>query len=134
MFWFFFKSSPPQNSPPQEKLRIGEILYSVHEHLYYDKSVQAAPLTEFIIVEGKVVRFIKGDYTQAVIHAEVDHILRVYYYKISDLEKRLFRRYEDAVGIAVQKTENFERAWGWCVGKLRRPWEIKRGCDNNGND
>lgn len=120
MFWFFFK-----NSPTQEKIRIGDTLYSVHEHLYYDKSISAAPLLEYIIAEGKAARFIKGGYTQVAIHAVVDHVLMVYYYKTSDLGKSFFWKYEDAVRVAIRATEEHERVWGWCVGKLRRPWENK---------
>lgn len=125
MFWIFFDDSPPQSSSQKGKIRIGEILYSVHEHLYYDKSVRTAPFLEYIIAEGKAVRFITGGYTQVVIHAEVDHILKVYHYKISDLGKSFFRKYEDAVRVAARTTEEYERAWGWCDGKLRRPWENK---------
>ena len=58
-----------------------------------------------------------------MIHAEVDHVLKVYFYKISGLEKSFFRKYEDAVQAAIRATEEYERVWGWCDGKLRRTWE-----------
>lgn len=126
MFWSFFYNSSPQGNHHKKhfsEIKIGDTLYSVHEHLYYDKSISVAPLLEYIIAEGKAARFVKGGYTQVVIHAVVDHVLRVYYYKISDLEKSFFRKYEDAVRVAIRATEEHERVWGWCDGKLRRPWE-----------
>lgn len=126
MFWVFFECSSSQRKIRKKhftNIKIGDILYSVHEHLYYDKSVQDAPFIEYIVVKGKAVRFIKGGYTQVVIHAEVDHILKVYFYKISDLEKSFFRKYEDAVRAAIHATEEYERVWGRFYGKLRRPWE-----------
>lgn len=125
MFWFFFKDNSLKGMSKKEKIKIGDILYSVHEHLYYDRNIQAAPIKEYIVVEGKAVRFIKGGYTQVAIHAEVDHVLNVYYYKPSDFEKCLFRKYEDAVQAAICMTEEYERVWGWCDGRLRRPWENK---------
>ena len=126
MFWFFFLNSSPKGRPRKKhfsKIKIGDTLYSVQEHLYYDKRIKAAPFFEYIVVKGKAVRFIKGGYTQVVIHAEVDHVLEVYFYKISGLGKSFFRRYEDAVQAAIRATEEYERVWGWCDGKLRRPWE-----------
>ena len=126
MFWIFFNNSSPQGNHHKKrfpKIKIGDILYSVHEHLYYDKSIKDAPFFEYIVVKGEAVRFIKGGYTQVVIHAEVDHVLEVYFYKISGLEKSFFRKYEDAVRAAIRATEEYERVWGWCDGKLRRSWE-----------
>lgn len=123
MFWFFFKDNSPKGMNIKEEIKIGDILYSVQEHLYYDRNIQVAPLKEYIVVEGKAARFIKGSYTEVAIHAEVDHVLHVYYYKTSDLEKCLFRKYEDAVQAAIRVTDEYERIWGRYLGKLRRPWE-----------
>lgn len=104
-------------------VKTGDTLYFVQEHLYYDKSKQTAPFFEYIVVEGKVVRFNKGGYTEIVLHAKVDHILNVYYYKTSDFEKSIFRDYKDAVRQAIRATEMHERKWEWMDGKLRRTWE-----------
>lgn len=105
------------------QIAIGETLYSVHEHLYYDKNISPAPLLEYIVVDGKVVRFVKGGYTQVVIRAEVDHVTKLYFFKTTELEKTFFRKYKDALQLAIRRTEEHERAWGWCEGKLRRNWE-----------
>lgn len=109
VFWFFFKDNSPKGTNKKEGIKIGDILYSVHEHLYYDWNIQVAPLKEYIVVEGKAVRFIKGGYTQVEINATVDHVLQVYYYKPSDLGKCLFRKYEDAVQSAIRVTDKYER-------------------------
>lgn len=102
---------------------IGETLYSVHEHRYYDKSIKPAPLLEYIIAKGTAIRFIKGGYTQIVIRAEVDCVTELYFYKTTELGKTFFRKYEDAVQLAMRMTEEHERVWGWCDGKLRKPWQ-----------
>lgn len=110
----------------KKRPKIGTKMYMVKEHLFYIAGYPA-PVLEYCICEGEVRRFITLNHTEIELIALSPEGYRTpYYYKTSDVNKRVFFTLQEAVLLAKQKTEKYERTWGW-IGvpdiPMRRPWE-----------
>ena len=105
---------------------IGETLYVVREHLYYQVG-HAGPLLEYVVCEGKLRDFIEGKYVQMMLLLRGAGANNLAYPKLNDLGKTVFRTVREAALLAKEMTEDYERRWAftarWGDIPLRRPWE-----------
>lgn len=105
---------------------IGSILWDVHEHLYYDKSVTVSPLKEYVVTLGEVVGFFEGGFVEVKMVGEVPgHGRMPRHHKLSDIDKSMvFRTPRGAALYAKALTEEYEKTWGWTKDPpMRRTWE-----------
>ncbi len=107
---------------------IGTTMYTVWEHLYYDRSVRTGPLMEYVVCEGKVTGFFEGSWLDIKLRGpNADGHLTPYTRRLQDIGRTVFYTEREAAELARRKTEDYERRWGW-VGSpdipLRRPWEV----------
>ena len=110
----------------QERPEIGSILWDVHEHLYYDKSVRISPLTEYVVTPGEVVGYFEGGFVEVKLVGEVPgHGRLPRHHKLSDIGKRkVFYTAREAALYAKELTEKHERTWAWTKDPpMRRTWE-----------
>lgn len=105
---------------------LGTKMYCVVEHLYYVKGV-AAPLLEYCVFEGEVARLITIRYTDIELCGKGPNgYVELHYYRVSEIGKKVFYTQQEAVQLAKEMTERYERIWGWEGAPwvpLRRPWE-----------
>ena len=99
---------------------IGTKMYSVHENHYYVPG-KAAPEKEYIVTEAEVREFFTGRFTEIKLISLSTQYREVYFYKLSDIGKRLFYTPAEAALLAKEMTEKYEKTWG---ETLRRTWEI----------
>lgn len=99
---------------------IGTKMYSVHEHLYYIPG-RAGPKLEYIVCEAEIKEFVTVSFTEIKLVSLSPRRGELYYYKLSDIGKRVFYTPAEAALLAEQMTEKYEKAW---KETLRRPWEI----------
>lgn len=109
-----------------KKPAIGTKMYSVHEHLYYIKD-RHAPVLEYCVCEAEVTGFFKGGYEEVKLSGlSPKGYPTPYYYKISDIGKKVFYTEYEAALLAQQKTDQYESTWGW-LGEpdvpMRRTWK-----------
>lgn len=129
MMWFFLQTGAAKTPRKGKKYpAIGTTMYSVHEHRYYIPG-RAAPMMEYCVSAGTVKGFIEGRYAEVVILGKAPEGYReLYYYKIADMGKKFFYSRQEAEQLAEQKSDQYERAWGW-LGEpdipLRRSWKVK---------
>lgn len=110
----------------EHRPEIGSTLWDVHENLYYDKSVRAAPLTEFIVTPGEVVGFFERGLVEVKMVGEVPgHGRMPRHHRLSDIGKRrVYYTAREAALYAKELTEKYERTWGWTSEPpMRRTWE-----------
>ena len=112
----------------QKRPPIGTVMWDVHENLYYDKAIQTAPLKEYVVAAGEVTGFFEGGYVDIRLVGPVPRGNLSFpvprYHKLSDVGYKVFYTAREAALFAKQKTEQYERTWGWTKDPpLRRTWE-----------
>lgn len=113
----------------QKRPEIGTVMWDVHENLYYDKSVEVAPLTEYVVTSAQITDYFEGGYVELKMCGPVPHGDRSFptprFHKLSDVGKQIvFYTAREAALYAKELTEKYERTWGWCLKQpLRRTWE-----------
>lgn len=107
-----------------ERPAIGTKMYSVHEHLYYDKSIRTSPLTEYCVCEAEVRGFFEGGYVEICLTGKIpDRGMVPYRYRLKDVGEKVFYTPREAAELAQRMTEKHERTWGWMGDPpMRRPW------------
>lgn len=106
---------------------IGCKLYIVVEHLYYLRE-HTAPVKEYCVCEVKVSEYIERGYIEIkVIGKSPEGYETPYFYKLTDIEKRIFYSPRDAAILARSMTKKYEKIWGAIIRSpgipMRRPWE-----------
>ena len=112
----------------QKRPEIGTILWDVHEHLYYDRTVDVAPRKEYVVTSATVTGYYEGGFVVLCLVGPVPNGDRSFPYprqhKLSDIGKTVFGTALEAAIYAKELTEKYERTWGWCLKcPLRRTWE-----------
>ena len=88
-------------------------MYSVHEHRYYIPG-SAAPVMEYCVCEAEVRGYFTGGYTEIrLVGPNPEGHMTPYFYKLSEIGKKIFFTPKDAALLAQQMTEKHERTWGW---------------------
>ena len=88
-------------------------MYAVHEHLYYIKN-KSAPILEYCVCEAEVKGFFKKGYTEICLSGlSPEGYKTPYWYKISDIGKRIFYTAKEAAELAKEMTEKYESTWRW---------------------
>lgn len=104
---------------------IGTKVYFVAEHLYYVKG-HAGPILEYCVCWGKVKGFFRRGYLEMIVSGKgSDGKVRLSYFKLTDIGKKVFFTPEEAAALAKSMMERYEKAWGWLGAPdipLRRPW------------
>ncbi len=101
-------------------------MYTVQEHLYYIKE-RTAPILEYCVCEAVVTSYYKGGYTEVCLTGKFPKgYTTPYWYKVSEVGKRVFYTVQEAAELARQETEEHEHTWGWLGPPqipMRRTWE-----------
>ena len=102
---------------------IGTKMYIVVEHYYYLKE-NPAPVMEYCVCQVKVSGFIKGGYTEMkVVGLSADGYITPWFYRLSDIGKRIFHTPREAALFAQKKTEKYEQRWKkFIISPMRRQW------------
>ncbi len=109
-----------------ERPDLGTKMYSVHEHRYYQRGKKAAPYFEYVVLEGEVVGFFTGSYTEVCLKGpDGDGYTFPYRYKLSDIGVKVFFTAKEAAELAKKMTEKHEQTWNWMLEEpIRRTWEV----------
>lgn len=119
MFFFDAEKRQRQGSP-----QIGDTMYCVIEHLYYDKAIQVAPFLEYVVFAGSVKRLITVRRTDIeLVGKGPDGYILLEYRRLQDIGKSVFYTASEAAALAERMTADHEARWGWSDAPLRRPWE-----------
>ena len=109
-----------------ERPEIGTEMYAVFEHLYYIPG-HTAPVMEYCVCKGTVRSFFTGGYTEvSLLFSGPDGFPIPCRYRLNDIGTKLFYTAAEAAALAKNKTETYERTWGWIGAPdfpMARPWE-----------
>ena len=112
----------------QKRPEIGTIMWDVHENLYDDRAVSAAPLKEYVVTPGEVKGFFEGGYVDMRLVGPIPKGDRSFptprYHKVSNIGKTVFYTAHEAAELAKKMTEDYDKAWRWTDDPpMRRTWE-----------
>lgn len=112
----------------QKRPEVGTVMWDVHENLYYDRTVDVAPLKEYVVTSAPVTGYYEGGFVEICMVGPVPKGNRSFPYprrhKLSDIGKTVFGTAREAALYAKELTEKYERTWGRCLKRpLRRTWE-----------
>lgn len=113
-----------------DRPKIGTMMYSVHEHLYYIPD-RAAPVMEYCVCEAEVRGYFIGGYTEIrLLGPSPEGFMTPYFYKLNEIGHTVFYTAREAALLARQMTERYEQTWSWMKDPpMRRSWAylIKEG-------
>ena len=109
-----------------KKPEVGTTMYFVEEHLYYIQGF-AGPIMEYCVCQGEVTGFFQKRYISVDLKGKnAEGFPTPFRYALSDIGKKLFYTAKEAAQFAREKTEEYERIWGWLGAPeipIRRTWE-----------
>lgn len=108
----------------KDRPKIGTNMYSVHEHLYCIPG-RTAPVREYCVCEAEVQGYITGGYAEIrLVGPNPRGFTTSYFYRISEIGKKVFYTAQEAALLAQQMTEKYERTWERMGDPpMRRSWE-----------
>lgn len=105
---------------------IGAKMYAVHEHLYYIPT-RTGPILEYSVCMAEVRGFFTGRFTEVkLVGKNPNGFMTPYYYRLSEIGKKVFYTPREAALRAKEMTDQYERIWGWLGSPdipMRRSWK-----------
>lgn len=110
------------------KPQIGDTVYGVLEHLYYERRRPAPFISkEYVVCKGRVeatYEWVGGRKQNAKVLfiGPERHRTTLCFPLFADFGKKVFYDRADAVALAERMTDDYERRWAWTGETCRRPW------------